>query len=328
MRVVHRFDDFNARLKLLLVFRQTFFDAFAAADQNRFGDTFLYASGSGTNDADVFPFGEDDFKRVGAGAFNDGLHHEATLVEETSQLVTIGFQVRNRTASDAAFHGCLGNGNRNGGNQAWIERFGDDVILAIHQRLSAVSGHNFFTRRGFGQISNGAHGSHFHRFIDAGRAHIQRPPEKIGETENVIHLIREIGTAGSDNGVIARGVYLFRHDFRHGVGQRQHQRFVCHRLHHLAAEQPCLRDPEEHIRTDQCFCERARFRLGDKFRLAPIQLAGATFINRPLGIADDDVFLLHTEVDEKIQTGHTRCPRAGSNHTHLADVLALQVQGI
>ena len=89
-----------------------------------------------------------------------------------------------------------------------------------------------------------------------------------------------------------------------------------------------MRDTEEHIRTDQRFCERARFRLGDKFRLAPIQLAGAAFINRALGIADDDVFFLHAEVDEKIQTGHTRCPRAGSNHTHLADVLALQVQGI
>ena len=116
----------------------------------------------------------------------------------------------------------MGDGNRNGGNQAWIERFGNDVILAVHQRLSAVSSHNFFTRRGFSQIRDGAHGSHFHRFIDAGRAHIQRPPEKIGETEDVIHLIREIGTTGSDNGVIARGVYLFRHDFRYGVGQRQH----------------------------------------------------------------------------------------------------------
>ena len=89
-----------------------------------------------------------------------------------------------------------------------------------------------------------------------------------------------------------------------------------------------MRDTEEHIRADQCFCERTRFRLGDKFRLAPIQLAGATFINRPLGIADDDVLLLHAEVNEKIQTGHARCPRSRGNHTHLANILALQVQGV
>ncbi len=36
-----------------------------------------------------------------------------------------------------------------------------------------------------------------HRIINIGSPHIQRPTENSRETEDVIHLIREIGTPGS-----------------------------------------------------------------------------------------------------------------------------------
>ena len=121
-------------------------------------------------------------------------------------------------------------------------------------------------------------------------------------------------------------MHLLRHDFRHRVGKRQHQRFRRHRLHHLAGEQSRLRNAEEHVRADQRFREAARFRLGDKLRLASVELAGAAFINRPLGIADDDVLLLHAQIHKHIQTRHTRRARARGDHAHLGDVLVLQAQ--
>ena len=84
-----------------------------------------------------------------------------------------------------------------------------------------------------------------------------------------------------------------------------------------------MRDAEEHIRARERFGETARVSLGDKLRLAPVELAGTPLINRPLGIADDDVFLLHAQIHKHIQTRHPGGARTRGDHAHLGNILVL-----
>ena len=328
MRVVHRLNQLHIfiQIELQMVFGETLLDTFAPADENRLGDAFLHTGDGSADDAHIFALGKGDAQRVGAGALNNRLHRKSALVKEQCQFLLIFAEVFNRTAGNAAIHRRLGDGNRNGGNQARVKRFGDDIILAVNERLPAISGHDFLAGRRLGKIGDGIHRRHFHRLIDGGRAHIERATEQVREAENVIDLVRIIRAAGGDNRVIAYLVHLLRHDFRHRVGKRQHQRFRRHRLHHLAGEQSRLRDAKEDVRARERFREAARFRLGDKLRLASVELAGAAFINRPLGIADDDVLLLHAQIHKHIQTRHACRARARGDHAHLGDVLVLQAQ--
>ena len=63
---------------------------------------------------------------------------------------------------------------------------------------------------------------HFH--VDCGRSNVERAAENIGEAENVVDLVRIVGTPGCHDGVVAyRGNFLDC-DFRVRIGHREDDR--------------------------------------------------------------------------------------------------------
>ncbi len=84
-----------------------------------------------------------------------------------------------------------------------------------------------------GQLSDSVHRRQLHLFVNGGGAYVQRAAEDEREAEDVVHLVRIVGAAGTDNGV---GAHLFgqrRQDLWLRVRQRQDHRRAGHLLHHL-----------------------------------------------------------------------------------------------
>ena len=78
-----------------------------------------------------------------------------------------------------------------------------------------------------------ARGGDLHLFVDRARAHIERAAEDVGKAQHVVDLVRIVRTAGRDDGVLAHFVHVFRRDFRIGIGHREDDRLLGHRLDHL-----------------------------------------------------------------------------------------------
>jgi hypothetical protein len=79
------------------------------------------------------------------------------------------------------------------------------------------------------------------------------PRNRNGKHEDVVHLVRVIGTARAQHGIRTHFERQFRQDFRRRIGQRQNQRLVRHLLDHLLLEHTARRQAEENIRAADRF---------------------------------------------------------------------------
>ena len=70
-----------------------------------------------------------------------------------------------------------------------------------------------------GQLGNRMHRRQLHLFVDRRRADVQRAAEDEREAKYVVDLVRVVGAAGTDDGVIADLLRQRRQDFRLRVGQ-------------------------------------------------------------------------------------------------------------
>ena len=229
---VNQFEIF-ARLDGQALAVQTFFDELGIAHQNREGQFLRHDLLRGMQYAFVFAFGQHDALDVFARLVEHRTHEQAGFVNKLGQFFRIGFQVGNRSGGHAGIHRGFGNSRGDAGNQARVERFGNQVFRAESQfRVAVCAGH---LRAGFGhcQIGNRAHAGQFHFFVDGGRTHVQRAAEDEREAQDVVYLVREVGTAGADNHVGA-GFFGFRRpDFGLRVGQCQYDGADGHGFQHF-----------------------------------------------------------------------------------------------
>ena len=107
-------------------------------------------------------------------------------------------------------------------------------------------------------------GSNFHFLIDVPRTYVQRTAEEAREGEDIVDLVRMIGSAGSDDG--CTGFFcLIRFDFRDRIGHWEDNRPFRHRLNHFSGDNMRRTDTDEDIRT----AERIREGSAEILRICP-----------------------------------------------------------
>ena len=172
------------------------------------------------------------------------------------------------------------------------------------------------------------HHRDFHLAGDGGRATIERTAENIRKTQNIIDLVRIVGAAGSDDRIGAHRLDFFRQNFRCRVGQRHHNRLVCHAGHHLRLDDATGRKTQKDIRAwhqiSQC---AGTGRLG-KTGLVRIHQLNPALVHYANQIRDEYIFNRKTEVDDQVETGQRCSPGAGNHQLAFFDVLANHFQAI
>ena len=111
-------------------------------------------------------------------------------------------------------------------------------------------GHRFL-----GQSGDGTYGSQFHFFIDGSGTGVEGTTENVGESDDIVDLVRIVGTSGRHQYVRAGSHGIFVGNFRSRVGQGEDNRMRGHAAHHILCQDIAFGQPEEYIGTFNGFCQ-------------------------------------------------------------------------
>ena len=196
-------------------------------------------------------------------------------------------------------------------------------------RLAAVkpAGHRV-RRRIARELRDRIDGGMLHFLVDAGGADVERAAEDEREAQDVVDLVREVGTPGADHRVGARLARLVRHDFRVRIGQRHHQRLVRHRLDHVRRQHVGRGKPQENIGAADHVRQHARVGLLRIDRLPAVHQRIAALMHHAVDVADPDVLALRAQRDQEIQAGDRGSAGAGTDDLDVGELLAVQQQRV
>ncbi|VGP32250.1 hypothetical protein SB00610_01831 [Klebsiella quasipneumoniae subsp. similipneumoniae] len=180
-----------------------------------------------------------------------------------------------------------------------------------------------------GQLGNGMHRRQLHLFVDRRRADVQRAAEDEREAEHIVDLVRIVGAAGADDGIIADLLRQRRQNFRLRIGQGEDQRRARHLLHHLRGQHFRTGAAEENVRAVDHVIEGAFavvFHCIGRFGFRHVGLT--ILIDNAFRIADHDVVLLHPQRHQQVHAGNCRRPGAGDHHPHVGQILLNDAQAV
>ena len=205
-RVVFRVDVFHIDAKLQTQARlgQARLDHGRAPDQDRLREVFVHHDLHCTQHPFVLALGIGNALGTGRdrlGRGEHGTHEHAGLVDETRELLAVGVHVVDRTRGDARVGCGLSYGRRDAHDQARIEGRGDQVVRSEHQFLAGIGVGHLFADVGLGQVGNLAHAGQLHLLGDLGCAAVERATEDVGETQDVVDLVRVVRATGGDDAV-------------------------------------------------------------------------------------------------------------------------------
>ena len=155
--------------------------------------------------------------------------------------------------------------------------------------------------------SDSVHRRDFHRRGDCRRTDVERAAEDEREAQDVVDLVRIVGPARGDDGVVANALDLFGQDLRRRIRQRQDQRPRGHPRHHLPLEHAARREAEEDVRVSDDVGELARLRVLRELGLVVVHQHCATAIDDTFDVRDPDVLARNAEAARAAQG--MRAPR-------------------
>ena len=223
-------------------------DAFGVAKQNRMSNAFNLRLHGGLEHIEV-AFGKHNALGVTASGIAELTDKLVVVTHHVTQTVVVGIPIGNRLAGHATFDSGLGHSDGHIGQQTRIERLRNQVFLTEGKALRVVSNVHHIRNRLVGKGCNSAHGSVLHVFVDAGGANVEGSTENVGETDNVVHLVRIVAAARRKNQVATACHGFFVADFGVRVGECENDRLVGHATDHFASQDISLGEADEHICT-------------------------------------------------------------------------------
>ena len=301
-------------------------DHIRTADQDRARQLFVDHRLHGEQYGFLFAFGVHDPFPVAARAVVHRLHQQAGAIDELAQFLAVGGEIHHRPRGDAGIHRGLRHCRRQHREQARVERTRDDVVGAEARDFAGV-GAAEIGRLHARELGDGAHAGELHRFVDFGRAHVQRAAEDVREAQRVVDLVRIVRTAGGDDAVGAHAPGVFRVDLGVGVGQRQDDRLVGHRRDHVRFEDAGGGQTQEHVGADDDLGQRALVGVAGVAGLVGVEVRPAG-IDHAVAVHREDVLRLHAQGHQHVQAGDARGAGAGGGQRHVFDFLADDLQRV
>ena len=303
-------------------------DAFGVAKQNRVRHAFDLRLHGGLEHVEVGTFGEHHALRVAAGGIAELADELVVVAHHVAELVVVGVPVGNRLAGHTAFDSGLSDGDRNVREQARIQRLRNQVFLAEGEALGVVGDVHHVGHRLVREGGNRTHGGMLHVFVDAGGTYVQGSAEDVGETDDVVHLVRIVTAARRKNQVTAARHGFFVADFGSRVRECEDDRLVGHAADHFTRQDVALRKAHEHVGALHGVFER--FDVGAVGRKEGLRFgkALAVFADHALAVAHHEVFLLETQRQVESRAGASGCTRTVHHHFHVTDALARDFDGV
>jgi len=153
------------------------------------------------------------------------------------------------------------------------------------------------------EIGDRVHGRDLHRLVDLRGADVERAAEDEREAEDVVDLVRIVRAPGGEDRIGPRSLRHVGPDFGLGIGERENQRRLRHRLDHLGLQDAAGGKAEEHVRARNRLGESPRLGFLGVARLDRVHLLGAARVDDALDVGDEDVGERQAERHQKIEAG-------------------------
>ncbi len=231
-RIVLRIDDLEIALRSDSEAEalDPMFDDGRPANKNWPADAFFQDHLRSAQDTLILTIRKRNALPLTLGALDHWLHDQSGTEDEAFQAVLVGAHVLDWTTRHPAVHCSLCNRWGNAQDQTLIEWRRNEIAAAECGRGVTAQG---FQNRLVRQLRNGIGRRPLHVIIDRRRARVERAAEDEGKTQDVVDLVRIVGSPGTDHRVGPLGDRQFRHDFRYRIGERQDQRITRHLPDHF-----------------------------------------------------------------------------------------------
>ena len=141
----------------------------------------------------------------------------------------------------------------------------------------------------FGKIGDGVYGSNLHLFVDGLCLSIECAAEDIGEADNVVNLVRIVGTAGRHQYVRTRCHGILVGYFRSRIGKGEYNGVVGHAAYHILRQYIAFGQAEEYVGAFDGF--------GKGVHVAAVGCKVTLLFGQVLAVAGDDAFAVqHQDV--------------------------------
>ena len=299
-----------------------------AADEDRPGEALVADDLHRLQHPPLLALGVDQPPGIALGRLEHGLHDVTGAEHAGRQLLAVRLEVVDRARRDAAFHRRLGHRRRDLDHQPRVERRRQDVLGTERQYPVAVSQSDDVGSLGQRHVGDGAHAGQLHGAVDLARAHVERAAEDEREAQDVVDLVRVVGTAGGDDRVGPRLARELGQNFRHRIGERQNERLARHGFHHFGREYARDREAEKDVGALDRLGEGPQLGVAGEARLVGIHALLAARVDDALAVADDHVLARDAELDEKLEAGDRRGAGARARERNLLGLLADQTQAV
>ena len=159
-------------------------------------DTFGFRFNGGFQHIRVNAFGKHYTLRVAAGGVIQLAGQFGFISHKFAQVYAISVPILDIGTCHSAFHSSSCHGTGNFGDEAWVYRFRDEIFRPERKIVHVVCCIHDVGYRLFCQIGNSVYGGDFHFFVDRLGMRIQSTAEDVRETDNIVNLVRIVGTSG------------------------------------------------------------------------------------------------------------------------------------
>ena len=150
-----------------------------------------------------------------------------------AQCSAVGIHILDGSTGYTCPHGRLNDGNGNTFEESWVEGFRNNVIRAKFQRLPVIGKCDFFRSLLLCKVDESVGARNLHFVVNGGRAAIEGAAKEEGEAKDVVYLIWEIRSPGTDDGVGPRLAREVRVYLWVGISHRENKWIGRHLLNHL-----------------------------------------------------------------------------------------------
>ena len=148
-----------------------------------------------------------------------------------------------------------------------------------------------------------------------------------GKAEDVVHLVRVVTAPGGHDHIRPCRQCVRVADLGIGVGQREDDRPLGHRLDHLLGHGPGDGDSDERIRAHEGILESSGIRIDGEFPLDVVEVV-ASVVDHTDRVDHQDVLRAHAELDEEPRRSDAGGSRPGEDHLHTGDVPPCQFESV
>ncbi len=152
------------------------------------------------------------------------------------ELLAIGFKIFDRSCCNTTFHRRLNHSHGDHFDKTRIKGFRNKIFRAKLKGFIGIGRGHHVGRFFCSQIGNGSYCSHLHFFINGRCTAVQCAAENKREAQNIVDLIRVVGTTRGQNSIRASRHCFFGHNFRNWVRHSQNNWLLAHLLKQVTIE--------------------------------------------------------------------------------------------